>query len=1031
MKRRLRLAAAAVLVAAGVLAPVASGADADGTANDASPATAQCPQGYSYDSGSGDCEKDETQPATASCPATIGGHAVQSSGDDCVTTAVHTTLPAYSCNTAEGWALAGDPPECQRTVTREVTERRTVTDMVTYTQTYTVRVPSTVTERQSYTVQVRVPPLTKRVRVAPFTKTYMGMETYTYTARVRYCVQYDVEFGSGCVKYGYRNEQRTGVRETLITEPVYRYESQPVYNYRDEVRYRNVTRTVYRDETRTRQVCCRPVTRVVTVTRTVRDTQSAVPEASCAAAGYSLNSSSRCARPVGTRLGAAGHRCAAGWAAVSGDPANCERTLTRDPAWVCAAGRTIDRATTPPHCHLAPDPDEDEDEDEDEEEDEDPDEGDEDEEDPDDDDDPAECATALATLGTGTVTRSGTWAAGCVSSHKSTDQVPYYAWRYTFTVTSAATLDVDAVSAQDPHVYVTDSGGTVVGSDDDSGLDGRDSRIRGLSLKPGAYTIEVTTGSERTTGSFTLTLKLTAVAAGKVSVSGFADAEGTPDAGKSAVTVSSGFTVSPVGSTCTATPTAATVAPASGASRTVSLSVAAATTATVTVTCVSGSASDTASAKFKANPAPGVHNCGGPLGTLSSVKSSRTGTLDSTAGCRSVRHPRYRDGRVFYASRHTFRMAAAGWATIDLENTGSGADRIDAYVLLLNGSTPDGTGTRLAHDDDSGAGLNSRIVRRFLQPGRYTIEATTFGPRDQGTYRIIVSADYRPKITGTAAQAVMRVENGGTVTRRWTYTPASTRVAVAAVTPTDGIDTKVTADQGNAALTATPSEVGTFDIYVAHSNGGTTSSLHTKIISYCPEGQIELPADCAKPKPMLLKQESVILVFPKSGFAPEGFEQSNWCLETQVTEKTSRYLCRRKLAEERAFVSKTDSRVLSVSEPQLVDGKDFGRMLLLRSEDGYVVGREGCQTVTADFWQCAYRSDRVWVTELDDADIGNLVGAAIKKFALAQLSATVATAKCAAAILALYASANAGGTFSPQAGAAVFIICPAALPSST
>ena len=127
-----------------------------------------------------------------------------------------------------------------------------------------------------------------------------------------------------------------------------------------------------------------------------------------------------------------------------------------------------------------------------------------------------------------------------------------------------------------------------VGSDDDSGPDGRDSRIRGLSLKPGAYTIEVTTGSERTTGSLTLTLKLTAVAATGVAVSGFADAEGTPAAGKSAVTVSSGFTVSPAGSTCTATPTAATVAPASGASRTVSLSVAAATTATVTVTCVSG-----------------------------------------------------------------------------------------------------------------------------------------------------------------------------------------------------------------------------------------------------------------------------------------------------------------------------------------------------------------------------------------------------------------------------------------------------------
>ena len=390
---------------------------------------------------------------------------------------------------------------------------------------------------------------------------------------MRYCVQYDVEFGSGCVKFGYRNEQRTGVRETLITEPVYHYEDQPVYNYRDEVRYRNVTRTVYRDETRTRQVCCRPVTRVITVTRTVRDAQSAVPDASCAVAGYSLNSSSRCERPAGTRLAAVTHRCAAGWDPVSGDPANCERTLTRDPTWECTAGRTIDRDSTPPHCH--PDPDEDE-------------------------------------------------------------------------------------------------GSTV--------------------------------------------------SAGGVAIGGFAGTEGTPGVGEAAVTLSSGFTVSPAGATCSAEPAAAAVTPASGASRTVSVNVAAATTVAVKVTCTPGSHKDTATANFKANPAPVVHDCDDPLGTLSSARSSRTGSLGSTTGCQSVRHPRSGDDRVFYASRHTFRMAAAGWVTIDLANTGSGSDRIDAYVLLLNGYAPDGTGTRLAHDDDSGPpdgryNADSRIARRFLQPG--------------------------------------------------------------------------------------------------------------------------------------------------------------------------------------------------------------------------------------------------------------------------------------------------------------------------
>jgi len=240
--------------------------------------------------------------------------------------------------------------------------------------------------------------------------------------------------------------------------------------------------------------------------------------------------------------------------------------------------------------------------------------------------------------------------------------------------------------------------------------------------------------------------------------------------------------------------------------------VAADTTVRVDVTCSHNGASATAWANFAANPAPDAGDCDDPLGTVASAGATRTGTLGSTTGCRSVRHPRSGDGRVFYASRHTFAMAAAGWVTIGLESIGTGRDWIDAYVILLNGHTPDGTGTKLAHNDDIGwangrYSLDSRIVRRFLQPGLYTIEATTYGPRDQGTYRLTVTADYTPKITGTAAQAVMRVENGDTVTRRWTYEPASARVAITSVSPTDGIDARVTADQGNAALTATPTKV--------------------------------------------------------------------------------------------------------------------------------------------------------------------------------------------------------------------------------
>lgn len=808
MTRRLRLAVAALLVLAGVLTPVASGADSGGNSGDVTAATAQCAQGYTYDSGSGDCEKHETEPAGKSCPATISGHAVQVSGSDCVTTTAHTTLPTYSCDTANAgnpavrFALVGDPPECQRTVTRQVREQRTVTDMVHFTETYTVRVPSTVTEHESYTVKVRVAPFTKRVRVAPFTRTYTGMETYTYTVRVRYCTKWDVVVGtSACVKHGYRNEQRTGVRETLITEPVYHYEDQPVYNYRDETRYRNVTRTVWRNETRTRQVCCRPVTRTVTVTRTVRDTQTAVPDAACTASGYSLNSSSQCERPAGTRLGGVTYRCTTGWSATSGDPSNCERTLTADPTgWVCETGRTIDRSTSPPHCH--PDPD---------------------------DDGSSGCTIALGTLGAGTVTRSGTWAAGCASAHKSTPQVPYWAQKFAFTVAAAATLDLDATSAGDPHVYITDSDGTVVGSDDDSGTDGRDSRIRGLALQPDTYTVEVTTGGDRSTGSFTLTLKLT-TAAGAVTISGFKAAEGTPAVGEAAVTVSSGFTVSPAGATCRATPTGVAVSPSSGAQRTASLSVAAATEATVTVTCTSGAQSAKATAKFKANPAPvriggladasstagdaasatvstefdvtpadasctatpagatvapatgakrtvslkvdkgatvtvtvtcskngASHRetakltatpfgaCTSPLGAFGAAGVTVRGTISAEGNCKSRRRSPVAS-RTYWARRHVLELPHPSWVTITLQSAVSGSRALDTYLLILEGDAADGSGRRLAHNDDQGRGhptsrYDSRITDHYLPAGTYTIEATTYAQRRTGNYVLHIDTD--------------------------------------------------------------------------------------------------------------------------------------------------------------------------------------------------------------------------------------------------------------------------------------------------
>ena len=98
--------------------------------------------------------------------------------------------PTYSCVAANAgspdplFALAGAPPECQRRVSREETTTTTVTDMVQFMEEYEVEVESTVRVRESYVVWVEESYVVQ-VRVAPLTRTYMGMEVYTYTVEVR------------------------------------------------------------------------------------------------------------------------------------------------------------------------------------------------------------------------------------------------------------------------------------------------------------------------------------------------------------------------------------------------------------------------------------------------------------------------------------------------------------------------------------------------------------------------------------------------------------------------------------------------------------------------------------------------------------------------------------------------------------------------------------------------------------------------------------------------------------------------------
>ena len=207
----------------------------------------------------------------------------------------------------------------------------------------------------------------------------------------------------------------------------------------------------------------------------------------------------------------------------------------------------------------------------------------------------AECLDHLGTLGAGTVTRSGTLEAGCVSLRRGDAQSPHWARRFTLGVPAASTATISASSSSaDVYLYVlSSSGGSVAveGSDDDSGT-GTDAQVSGVALAAGTtYTIEVTTSSAGPinsstgpAGAFTLTVT-TALDEPPVIITGLADAAVT---GRGTLTAAGTFTVEPADATCTAAAAGVTPSVAKTGTpgeRTVSLTLAAPFSHAVTVTC--------------------------------------------------------------------------------------------------------------------------------------------------------------------------------------------------------------------------------------------------------------------------------------------------------------------------------------------------------------------------------------------------------------------------------------------------------------
>ncbi|WP_419551641.1 DVUA0089 family protein [Candidatus Poriferisodalis sp.] len=400
---------------------------------------------------------------------------------------------------------------------------------------------------------------------------------------------------------------------------------------------------------------------------------------------------------------------------------------------------------------------------------------------------------------------------------------------------------------------------------------------------PAGTTVTVTVTCTTSTSTATADAQFTA----EVEISGLDHASATPDTDSTSAEVSDTFTITPTAARCSAqaTPGTPQVAPATGASRTVTLDVAAGTTVWVIVICNHHTNRDLAATRFTAHPAPtntdtdttppaatptppttttptaNSDDCDTPLGALTAATPPTTGTLAATDGCTSTRHPRKTATSTYQARRHTFTLNSPGWVTITLESAATNTQRIDTYLVLLRGHTPDGTGTYITHNDDHRSGygthgLNSRLVDVFLQPGDYTIETTTYHAhstnnptRTTGDYDLTVEAT----LTG------LQASYDATVGRELRIDFETGDFTPTASVPVSGLAASATKSGPAASLSVTPSRTGAFSVTLSFSRLSGASDRGTRstrsatpraaaaasyvvtVDSTCPAGQVPGP----------------------------------------------------------------------------------------------------------------------------------------------------------------------------------------------
>jgi pimeloyl-ACP methyl ester carboxylesterase len=338
---------------------------------------------------------------------------------------------------------------------------------------------------------------------------------------------------------------------------------------------------------------------------------------------------------------------------------------------------------------------------------------------------------------------SGLWTSGCTSAHRS----GRYAKYYTFTVSETVSFQADLTSSTDAYLLLlsgSGSGGSVITENDD-GAGNNNSRIT-RTLSPGTYTMEATTFNSGATGSFTMTLQAAGngggncqFAVGANSISSGSWTSGCTSAHRSGryakyytFTVSS--TVSFQADLTSSTDAYLLLLSGSGSggsviaenddgggnnnsriTRTLSPG-----TYTMEATTFSSGATGSFTLTLQAAGSGGGSSCTSSL----SLNTTTPGSWSSA--CQSA----HRAGS--YARYYTFSLSATTALDAALSSTAA-----DAYLYLLQGTGS--SGSVLAQNDD-GAGNNNSRIQMTLQPGSYTLEATTYSSGQSGSFSISAGA---------------------------------------------------------------------------------------------------------------------------------------------------------------------------------------------------------------------------------------------------------------------------------------------------